>query len=45
MQTLFSGWNIEPKARTLFGLMALGCVGFLVAIIALMYSSLAVVTD
>lgn len=45
MQKLFSGWRIEPKARTLFGLVALGCVGFMVAIIALMYSSLAVVTD
>ncbi len=45
MQKLFSGLHIEPKARTLFGLVGLGCVGFLVAIIALMYSSLAVVTD
>jgi diguanylate cyclase (GGDEF)-like protein len=41
----FPGWRIEPKARTLFCLVAVGCVGFAVAIIALMYSSLAVVTD
>ncbi|EGF92271.1 diguanylate cyclase GGDEF domain protein [Asticcacaulis biprosthecium C19] len=39
------GWRIEPRARTLFALVAVGCVGFAIAIIALMYSSLAVVID
>ena len=40
----FWRWNVSPKARTLFTLVTLGGVGTLIAIIALLHSSLATIS-